>query len=283
MLTSPQLMVTGDLTRAEAADVQAWIAQSVPQENWRHFSKLSDGIRILETSAWIPDLIVFIQSWPDEYSRQEIDQIGRLVPLARWLVGYGPWCESDGRTRDIWPLAVRVPLHSAATRLQREWHGLSEPGEIPILMSASREEAFAADHPSIEPPGAPASVVVCSPDGEYQRYLLELLKLNGLSASAREEFESSIAPVAGSNQESLAVILFDLDPWGVERRTALLDVVATHTSARIVGLMNLPSPEVAGQRKDLGVAAVVPKLGDQQRILEQLQKNLTSGDRKPDS
>ena len=83
-------MVTGDLTRAEAADVQAWIAQSVPQENWRHFSKLSDGIRILETSAWIPDLIVFIQSWPDEYSRQEIDQIGRLVPLARWLVGYGP-------------------------------------------------------------------------------------------------------------------------------------------------------------------------------------------------
>ncbi len=279
---SPQLMVTGDLARAEAAELQAWILQAIPQDNWQHFHTLADGLRILEKAIWIPDVVVFIQSWPDEYSRQEIDHLGRLAPLARWLVGYGSWCESDGRTRDIWPLAVRVPLRSAVTRLQREWQGLCEPSDFPLLMSASREETFAADHPFIEPQAPASHVIVCSPDGEYRRYLVELLLLNGQAATTGEQYGASPSSACILIQEP-PVILFDLDPWGEERRSALRDVQAVHLHARILGLMNLTSPEEIAQLREIGVDVIFPKLGDQQRILEQLQENLPVNCQKPTS
>lgn len=280
---SPQLMVTGDLARAEAAELQAWILRTIPQESRQHFHSLADGLRTLEKAIWIPDLVVFIQSWPDEYTRQEIDQLGRLAPLARWLVAYGSWCESDGRTRDIWPLAVRVPLRSAVTRLQREWQGLCEPSGFPLLMSASREETFAADHPLIEPQAPASHVAVCSPDGEYRRYLMELLHLNGQTAIVSEPPSDSPLSDSIPRQERPPVILFDLDPWGEERRSALRDLQAAHPHARILGLMNLPCPEEVAHLHEIGVDMILPKLGDQQRILEQLQENLPVNCQKPAS
>ncbi|MEI8380677.1 MAG: hypothetical protein WCJ09_11140 [Planctomycetota bacterium] len=280
---SPQLMVTGDLARAEAAELQAWMLQAIPQDNWQHFHSLADGLRILEKAIWIPDLVVFIQSWPDEYSRHEIDHLGRLAPLARWLIGYGSWCESDGRTRDIWPLAVRVPLHSAVTRLQREWQGLCEPSDFPLLKSASREETFAADHPLIEPQAPAPHTIVCSPDGEYRRYLVELLHLNGQTATTKDEYGASPSSASIPSQERHPVILFDLDPWGEERHSALRDMQAAHPHARILGLMNLPCPDDVAHLHEIGVDVILPKLGDQQRILEQLQENLPINCQKPTS
>lgn len=278
---SPQLMVTGDLARAEAAELQVWILHAIPQENWQHFHTLADGLRTLEKAIWIPDLVVFIQSWPDEYSRHEIDHFGRLAPLARWLVAYGSWCESDGRTRDIWPLAVRVPLRSAVTRLQREWQGLCEPMGFPLLMSASREETFSADHPLIHPQAPASNVIVCSPDGEYRRYLVELLHFNGQTAATSGQCGTSPSSVSIPSQERPPVILFDLDPWGEERRSALRDMQAAHPHARILGLMNLPCPEEVALLREIGVDVILPKLGDQQRILEQLQENLQIHEQKP--
>lgn len=273
-------MVTGDLARAEAAELQTWIMQTVPQDRWKHIASLSDGLKILEKANWIPDLVLFIQSWPDEYSRHEIDQLGRLAPLARWLVAYGSWCESDGRTRDIWPLAVRVPLRSAVARLQTEWQGLNKPSGFPLLMSASREETFAADHPMIESHGPASRVIVCSPDGEYRRYVLELLQLNGQMATGDQ---SGVSPrkVSIPTEETPPVILFDIDPWGKERRSVLGEVQAAYPYSRILGLMNLASPEDVSELLEAGVDVILPKLGDQQRILEQLQENLPMKRQKP--
>ncbi len=62
-----------------------------------------------------------------------------LYPLARLVCCYGPWCASDGRTRDIWPLAVRVPVDAAAERIRRELEVLSGRRQ-PLPLTASRDE-----------------------------------------------------------------------------------------------------------------------------------------------
>ena len=183
-----QLLITGDVDHGEAEPLRGWITQSRRSADVKQFRSLVDALPWLESSTWIPDLVVIVQSWPDEYTRDDVERLGRAAPLARWLVSYGAWCESDGRTRDLWPLAVRVPVCSAAARLDAEWRLLCDQGGPALPMSASREESFAVDHPPLARSVSPGSVAVSSPDPAYRRYLLELL------TAAGHRVEPDVAP-----------------------------------------------------------------------------------------
>jgi hypothetical protein len=88
------------------------------------------------------DLIVVCQSWSDEYTAREVTALLSAAPLARLLCVYGRWCDSDGRTRNIWPLAVRVPAVEFEARLQREINVL-EGRDAPLPLTATRTEIFA--------------------------------------------------------------------------------------------------------------------------------------------
>src|SRR5689334_14139382 len=76
--------------------------------------------RLVATEGWHPDLIVVLQSWSDQFSEKDVYDLLSQCPLARIVCCFGPWCDSDGRTYSIWPLAVRVPVVAAAGRLLRE-------------------------------------------------------------------------------------------------------------------------------------------------------------------
>ena len=67
-------------------------------------------------------------------------------PLTLWVCCYGAWCDSDGRTRSIWPISVRVPVSEAERRLNRVWQVLTEQRGEPLPLTASRDEAFEFDH-----------------------------------------------------------------------------------------------------------------------------------------
>ena len=264
----PQFMIIGDLERAETRELRDWISQAIPAECVRHFSSLAAGLQLLAESTWIPDVILIVQSLPDEFRRSEMNQLGQFAPLARWIVAYGSWCESDGRTRDIWPLAVRVPLRSAVARFEREWQGLSDQRIYPLPMSASREEAFAIDHPPLISTSTAAAVVVCSPDGEYRRYLAELMTSAGMLVIE----ESSTVGGSSACTGKPLTILFDIDPWGAARYSALCHLQSRYPGQKIVGVMHLPSPAETAALLGLGLAAVLPKLGDQQRILDAVRQ-----------
>ena len=73
-------------------------------------------------------------------------------PLARLVCGYGPWCASDGRTRDVWPLSIRVPAELAPRRVTLELEVLAGT-RWPLPLTASRDEIFLFDpESSIEAP-----------------------------------------------------------------------------------------------------------------------------------
>jgi hypothetical protein len=97
----------------------------------------------LGASGDAADLYVVCHSSPDEYSEGEVAHLLALAAAARLVCVYGRWCDSEGRTRDRWPLAVRVPAARFPSRLEYELRALS--GAVaPLPLTASRGEIFAA-------------------------------------------------------------------------------------------------------------------------------------------
>lgn len=254
------LLTSGRLDRAEARPLANWLSAALQPADQQHFSDLTSALRETSRTNSIPDLIVIVQSWPDEFSPSEIAGLFAFAPLARIVVAYGAWCESDGRNRHLWPLAARVPLHSAATRIEREWRLLHEArGLEPLPLSASREEVFAADHPPLTKTSSPQTVLVVSPDPAYRRYLNELLASAGHTICSVDSSASDSNPLA---------ILFDADPWGELRVDHLQSLLQHHPTAVTIALMSLPHPEHEAAIIALGTSSVLPKLGNQAGILD---------------
>lgn len=120
--------------------IRAWIDSLGSQGSVQQFNQLP--AEMIEP----PDLVIVCQSWPDEFSAEEVSAALGRWPLALWICCYGAWCDSDGRTRTIWPISLRVPVCDAASRLSHVWQVLTEQRGDPLPLTASRDEAFAFDH-----------------------------------------------------------------------------------------------------------------------------------------
>jgi hypothetical protein len=142
---SATLLVIGDFFSTTMQPVRHCVEALVEGgHDARFVASLSRNVANPEDTTWFPDLVIVCQHWPDEFTERDVLSILRTSPLARLTCCYGPWCESDGRTRDIWPLAVRVPVRSAADRIHRELDviaGFSRP----LPLTASRDEIFLFD------------------------------------------------------------------------------------------------------------------------------------------
>lgn len=146
----PNILVIGERTRSEFSPIHEWL-RGVASAATVEFSPslaLPDEIDAGTSVATImcPDLVIVCQSWPDEFSPSEVVQTLGRWPLALWVCCYGAWCASDGRSRSIWPISVRVPVDEAPRRLNHLWQVLTEQRGEPLPLTASRDEAFAFDH-----------------------------------------------------------------------------------------------------------------------------------------
>ena len=252
------ILFVGTASRAEFSSLTTWVRDTLQPAVIRQIDTLADSSARLLSENWMPDLVIVLQSWPDEYNPNDVDILARLVPLARWVVCYGPWCEGDGRTRDVWPLAVRVPLARSISRVNHEWDLLQGRNVVTVPLSASREECFAMDHPPLIGAGPAPEIWVDCADVEYGRYLRELLTCSGY-------------PLADELREG-AFVLFELDPWP-QRHDALSAITRGKTGCRIVGLTNWLDSTPGAALAAMGVTEVLAKLGDQQRILDAIDGN----------
>ena len=107
-------------------------------------ANVADALEKSTADGWHADLVVVCQHWPDEYTSAEVRAVLRAVPLARLICCYGPWCGSDGRTRDVWPLAVRVAAAQGARRIDFELEVLAG-SRWPLPLTASRDEIVLFD------------------------------------------------------------------------------------------------------------------------------------------
>jgi hypothetical protein len=142
---SPKLLVIGDFFSPTMQPVRRCVeylveagadARFVPTVPQNMVESGGDGS--------FPDLVVVCQHWPDEYTDRDVRRLIGLFPLARVSCCYGPWCASDGRSRDIWPLSLRVPVELAPERIRRELDVLAGRRR-PLPLTASRDEVFLFD------------------------------------------------------------------------------------------------------------------------------------------
>ena len=253
------LLIVGQTQRAEAKPLVEWLSAALSIAVREYFTDLTLALEAALRTNTIPDLIVIVQSQPDEFSSTEIASLFAFAPLARVVVAYGAWCESDGRTRHAWPLAVRVSLPNAPARIEREWRLLNAtPGIESLPFSSSREEVFAADHLAFEQAASPKTVLVISPDPAYRRYLNELIAAAGHTVDAGHPPEAISTTTA---------ILFDADPWDDLRPDQVRSLRQQHPSSNIIALMSASHPRHEAELIAAGVSSVRPKLDDQAAII----------------
>ena len=239
------ILVVGRTDRDEFQPLLGWLTDRVCRGHRCVMAGDLSTVRAQFSHDEFPDLIVVLQSFPDEFTQQDVQNLFAFAPLARVVVSYGAWCESDGRNHAIWPLSVRIPVWSAESRILREWQLIQTPGEqVPLPWSASREEIFAADHPWLTLGGDPQKVLLDSPDPSFRQYLVERLTANGHQVV----------------QDQPTVTMFDADPWGTARAAALSELRLKHPQAEIVALANLVQPPLIADLSRYGVRKVLPKL-----------------------
>jgi len=208
-----------------------------------------------------PDLIIVCQQWPDEYSSRQVHGLLVRHPLARLLCCYGPWCDSDGRNRDIWPAGSRVPVSGFRSRLDLETALLlGLPGAAVLPLTASRTEVFELQFAmNVSPPIAGRFAVV-SPDCAWRGMLESGLRTAG----------GQVVPVADAS-----VILFDLDPDTPEQLATMSTLECT-PPCTVVALVGLCTSDIAARAQRHGASAVGSKLLPLSSLLETIVFSMKS-------
>ena len=161
-------------------------------------------------------MIVLFQGFSDQYSRSEIDQLFEKHPLSRILVAYGPYCESDGRTRRLWPQTVRIPLWRLPQRIERETEVLI--GNSPALpITATREETI---HFEFEPlthysqgTAHSSEVIIFSPDTIWAEMISSALASVNYPLCNTIQDLGEMERVMQGNSDYCGQIIFDIDPF----------------------------------------------------------------------
>jgi hypothetical protein len=247
----PSVLLLGDLEAADFRSILEIIRSWNPAADTRAAANISEFRRFVDREPWFPDLIVVLQSWPDQFSEAEVHELMGLCPLARIVCCFGPWCDSDGRTRSIWPLAVRIPAVAATHRLGRELALLENNDAFrrPLPLTASRAEIFECDFgdwESVEP--AARTVAVISPDRRWKEMVETGVRMSGLQ---------NHGPRSGECPE---IVVFDADPWDAEQAISLRAIRAADREARIIAAIGFPRPDLETALHDSGADQVWFKL-----------------------
>jgi hypothetical protein len=93
-------------------------------------------------SALDSQIIIVLQAYSDQYGTKTVNRLIEQTIGTRLLCCYGPLCASDGRSHDIWPPALRIPVEKFREFLQLETDRIDSK-QPPLPPTASGEELFA--------------------------------------------------------------------------------------------------------------------------------------------
>jgi hypothetical protein len=258
-------LILGDTAPAEFQPVLDLVQRHVSAGSRRAATDFKTSRQMIG-DGWFPDIVIALQAWPDQFSVKEVEELISLCPLARILCCFGPWCDSDGRTKSTWPLGVRVPAAAFASRFEHEVALLADSHDAgpPLPLTASRTEIFEFDF------ARPASRLssnqgfsVVSPDRRFREMLMSAIEAAG---SGLHESD---------NTDQTATILFDADPWDNDRATALATSRAAHPRSRLVACVGFPRPHIEDELHRQGADSVWFKLAPLTDLIDLLAAPLT--------
>ncbi|MBI5759623.1 MAG: hypothetical protein HZA46_13980 [Planctomycetales bacterium] len=254
------VLVLGDESPVEMRPIRDAVRQVVPLD----FLDFARDVVVATSMAshrdeWFPDLIVVFQNWPDEFTGVDVRDLLTTFPLSRLACCYGPWCESDGRSRNIWPTGSRIPVSQAARRIQHECNSLrsGRTGDL-LPFTASRDEVFEFEYalPTPRRMSKPKlTVAVDSLDSSLRRML----------AAGCADTGWQVDPERNAGHSRL--VLWDADPWSPTRRQSLVELRDRSPDASVVAVAGLPSADLVDEILAAGADRVVPKLAPLEQLV----------------
>jgi hypothetical protein len=264
-------LLLGDLTEPDVHSIVGRLRSIAPPGRIRAAGDVAEARRVFERDGWIPDLIIVLQSWPDQYLPSDVLAIQQAAPLARLVTCFGPWSDSDGRNRAAWPAAARVPVAAAAPRCERELgmlYGDLRSAQRDVFdchrhkvlpLTASRHEIFEFDFSS-PPHRTPKAlrVAVESPDRRFREMLVRAL---GTAGYGNADPGKDPGPDA---------IIWDADPWDGERQAALSAVRHRNKTSQIIAAVGFPRADLADELRHAGADGTWYKLSPLAQLTELL-------------
>ncbi|NOX54877.1 MAG: hypothetical protein GXP27_10660 [Planctomycetes bacterium] len=270
-LESVDVLLIGAADRLEMRPVRDALFQQIRVRRLHHSRDIPSALETVASESWYPHLVVVCQSWPDEFLRHDVQRLIGTLATSRLVCCYGAWCESDGRNRSIWPIAVRVPVVAAKQRIQRELEVL-RGARLALPITASRDETFGfhaeplgnrneiweregARAAQRAQPDLPTRIEVVSPDKAFRHWIVDLLRLvvsHGVVAAAAR-------CAAEPTEEPTTMAVWDLDPWGARIQERLKCFRRRQPDVPVIGLMAMPLPEDRQRVLPYGVVSLVSK------------------------
>lgn len=217
------------------------------------------SVKTISPEIESPELIVICQNWPDEFSVSELNDLIKRFPISRLVCCYGVWCESDGRTRDVWPLSVRVPARCARVRIQQEWD-IVQGNEKAFPLTAGRDEIFeferSAKSCKLDLYGDSPLIRIESGDRSYQVMLEELVVSWGARVAVR------------SQRNKADLVIYDLDPW------ELIESVIQASPAPMIGMMGLAHTETMTVARMMGFETIICKVAPERTLFQTVARIL---------
>lgn len=254
--TSMTALLLGETSTADMRSIEQTVRALIPADRLR-VGRTASSVAETIADGWVPDVVVVAQNWSDEYPVSDVQKMLAEFPLARWYVCFGPWCDSDGRTRDLWPLAVRIRAAEASARLRQDFAATEH--RMPLPWTASRSEIFEELANRSIPAGLKSlRVAVVSPDRAWHDLWHCVLRRAGCQILSRDELSRAQA------------IVWDADPWSESRAGELSTFHSEHPQVRVLAAVGWFSADLADAVQQHGAAAVICKISSVSEILQSL-------------
>jgi len=188
------------------------------------------------------DIVIVLQAFSDEYSATEAGLLIGQMLFRRVFCCYGPWCGADGRSHEIWPVSLRVPVDSAIPVISSEIDGILKASP-PLLPLAAAEEVFAhrLQQAASSTVAVDQPIVVVSEERELRETTLAICRnvRSGLRPSQirATHFQAAAAMLRDvSTGNRAGVVIVDLDPLDAQCEELLELLQRKFATWTVIGL-----------------------------------------------
>lgn len=274
-MTRVALLLIGDTGRAEfrqvAPAVEAWAEVT-------GFRDMPSAARALAGETFLPDVIVLLQSYPNEFSHAEVQDLRRLAPLAPVIGLLGSWCEGEMRSGHPWPAGVRIYWHQWPPRSARELDRMArrECSTWTLPSTATEDERLLADAELLtavrrgsadpaEMADCQAAVVTCRVGQAERRPTIAVVARHAemcewLAAALRSRGCDTVRwDSSGPAGAEVAAAVFDSSDCRGAELDRLRELVARVAPAPVLVLVDFPRIEDHQRITGAGAAAVRSK------------------------
>lgn len=246
------LLIIAESRSPENRELLVSILKNCPGWNVRRYDTIDQA---LAADAADADIILVLQSRPWEFSDEAVGRLYQAFPLARVVVGLGPWCGSALRRERTWPASATIVAAGVVDRLLREM-GEFESGISGLPRTASVEERVLRDPPCEKlPPGM--KVAISSPDRAVREWLCELVGEAGGVSTPNDSFDS-------------AALICDIDPWEKLQTEEMKRLWKVYRGRPLVALTELPTVSLVNELAGRGASCVLSKPCDGLFVIQAL-------------